>query len=186
MRLSDGGGDVILDYRRGTEAWVAGARAALGGLQCAHAVDCVSAHGSWLPLAQLVGPSAGTVSVVSGAHRYDEAEVAASGARIAYTFVGTVHAGAYKPGMPKQPPGEEASGDVGFAERFAVCDPFLHAVVQSLPCLSLVKRYLGLGCFRLAVILRMETDASIFRFGWKGRWRGKKSGAILGSRLMVD
>lgn len=48
----------------------------------------------------------GQVSVVSGANKYGEPEIPA-GVQIKYTYVGTVHSGAYLSGMPKQPAGGE-------------------------------------------------------------------------------
>lgn len=50
------------------------------------------------------------LSVVSGARKYDEAEIP-SGIKIVYTYVGSAHSGAYKPGMPKQPDGAEVKDD---------------------------------------------------------------------------
>ena len=117
------GGDVLLDYRGGREEWVDAARKALGGVEAKHAVDCISKEGTWVPLAELVG-NGGVVSVVNGGEKYEEPEVEKSGAKVVYTYVGTVHEGAYKPGMPKQPPKGKAEGDVAFAEKFAVRDFF--------------------------------------------------------------
>ena len=123
LDLNGEGGDTLLDYRVGTGEWDAAARKAMAGLELKHAVDCVSSGQTWVPLVELVGKG-GVVSVVSGSRKYDEPEVEKSGAKIVYTYVGTVHDGKYKPGMPCQPSKEEAEGDVAFAEKFAVSGMF--------------------------------------------------------------
>ena len=143
----DGETDVLLDYRRGRTMWVNDARQALGSLQVKHAVDCISKNETWVPLVELVGEG-GVVSVNNGAEKYDGSEVDNSGAKILYTFVGTVHEGAYKPNMPKQPSKEDANGDVAFAEKFAVCtfnflrdlDPVVFSVRQLLWSISICER----------------------------------------------
>jgi len=78
----------------------------LNGLECFHALDTISGKRTWIPISQMLTPSMITqtsyLSVVSGANKYDELEIQ-EGIKIVYTYVGTTHSGAYKPGMPKQP-----------------------------------------------------------------------------------
>ena len=57
------------------------------------------------------------LSVTSGAHAYNEPEIA-QGIQTVYTYVGTAHSGRYLPTMPKQPSAEDAFGDVAFATKF--------------------------------------------------------------------
>ncbi|KAJ9609029.1 hypothetical protein H2200_006800 [Cladophialophora chaetospira] len=57
------------------------------------------------------------LSVFSGARKYDE-EGIPNDVEVIYTFVGSGHEGKYRPTMPKQPPTEEAQGDVEFAGKF--------------------------------------------------------------------
>ena len=93
-------------------------KAALGGLVAKNAIDCISADKTWVPLTQLVDSNGGIVSVVSGANKYDESEIP-EGVKILYTYVGTVHDGAYLPSMPCQPVDkEEVRGDVEWAGVF--------------------------------------------------------------------
>lgn len=110
-------GDRLVDYRGGVEKMKGDVSDALGGLVARHAVDCISANQTWVPLTQLVDPDGGVVSVVSGANRYDEVEIP-KGVRVVYTYVGTVHDGAYLEGMPCQPDKEEVRGDVEWAGKF--------------------------------------------------------------------
>ena len=110
-------GDKLVDYRNGVEQMKRDVAAALGGLKVEHAVDCISSGLTWVPLAQLVDPEGGVVSVVSGANRYDEPEIP-EGVRIVYTYVGTIHEGAYKPSMPKQDNKGVAKGDPAWAKEF--------------------------------------------------------------------
>lgn len=84
----------------------AAVKEALGPLEAYHALDAISANGTWVPLAQMVSPNGGQVSVVSGANAYNEAEIPA-GVTIKYVYVGTAHYGAYVPTMPKQPADKE-------------------------------------------------------------------------------
>lgn len=94
-------GDAIVDYRQGVEAMKRFVAKALGSLQAKHALDCISAKGSWIPIAQML-ESGGQLSVVSGANAYDEVEIP-EGVEVKYTYVGAAHSGAYKTGMPRQP-----------------------------------------------------------------------------------
>jgi len=57
--------------------------------------------------------TAGVVSEVSGAHRYDEPAIP-EGVKVVYTYVSTVHEGAYKPSMPKQP--EDKDEVMGYSD----------------------------------------------------------------------
>ncbi|KAK9370460.1 chaperonin 10-like protein [Lipomyces kononenkoae] len=99
-------GDRIVDYRKGIDTMKASVKDALGGLSARHALDAISSKGTWVPLAQMLHESANSgpfqVSVVSGANRYDDADIPSS-VEILYTYVGTGHYGEYKPTMPKQP-----------------------------------------------------------------------------------
>ena len=108
-------GDAVVDYRDGVEEMVLAVKTALGPLKARHAVDAISAKGTWIPLTQMVDPDGGQVSVVSGANRYDEMDIPV-GVVVKYTYVGTVHSGAYKEGMPKQPADTaDVKNDVEFA-----------------------------------------------------------------------
>lgn len=77
----------------------------LNGLPCHHALDSISGKGTWIPVSQMLSPSTETqtsyLSVVSGANKYDDEDIR-KGVKIVYTYVGTAHLGAYKPGMVKQ------------------------------------------------------------------------------------
>ncbi|KAK5047975.1 hypothetical protein LTR84_006165 [Exophiala bonariae] len=110
-------GDVFLDYRSGTSKVQEAVRTILveKGLDLKHAIDAYSESGSWVSIAQLL-TTGGKLSVFSGANQYAESEIPAS-VEILYTFVGTAHEGAYRPGMPKQPPPDEARGDIAFSEQ---------------------------------------------------------------------
>lgn len=88
-------------------------RTALGDLEARHAIDAISANGSWVPISQLLAQG-GQLSVVSGANAYEEDEIP-RGVRVVYTFVGAVHEGGYRVGMPCQPGEEVVSGMKGFA-----------------------------------------------------------------------
>ncbi|KAH8596639.1 chaperonin 10-like protein [Bisporella sp. PMI_857] len=115
-------GDALIDYRDGPEATKELVSTALGQLECFHALDAISANQTWIPISQMLASSTNEqpsyLSVVSGANRYDESEIQ-DGVQIVYTFVGTVHSGAYKPGMPKMPKDvEEVRGDPEWAEKF--------------------------------------------------------------------
>lgn len=111
--------DVFLDYRSGMDK----AREDIGhiakgkNLKLLNAIDAFSASGTWVEVSQML--DGGVLSVFSGANKYDEAGIR-TGVRIVYTYVGTGHEGAYKPGMPKQPAAEDAQGDVNFAEEFFI------------------------------------------------------------------
>ena len=111
-------GDKLVDYRNGVEKMKEEVNTALNGLVARNAVDCISAKGTWVALTQLVDPKGGIVSVVSGVNRYDESEIP-EGVKVLYTYVGTVHDGAYLPSMPCQSVNkEEVRGDVEWAGRF--------------------------------------------------------------------
>jgi hypothetical protein len=103
---------VLIDYRIGVEEMKKAVKEKLNGLECHHAFDTISARGkgTWIPISQMLSSSTGRettyLSVVSGANKYDEAEIP-EGVQVVYTYVGTVHAGAYKAAMPKQPKEQE-------------------------------------------------------------------------------
>ncbi len=60
----------------------------------------------------------GVVSVVSGAHRYDKPTIP-EGVKVVYAYVSTVHEGAYKPSMPKQPADkDEGTGYSDWVKEF--------------------------------------------------------------------
>ncbi|KAG4426898.1 hypothetical protein IFR05_017619, partial [Cadophora sp. M221] len=94
--LTPSKGDVLIDYRIGIPAMQDVVKKAFGvlGLEARHAIDAISADGSWVPIAQLLGEG-GMLSVVSGANAYQEEEIP-RGVRVVYTFVGAVHEGAYR------------------------------------------------------------------------------------------
>lgn len=173
----DGKTDVLLDYRCGRAMWVNDARQALGSLQVKHAVDCISKNGTWVPLVELVGEG-GVVSVNNGAEKYDGSELENSEAKILYTFVGSVHEGAYKPNMPKQPSKEDAQGDVAFAEEFAVCTfNFLRDLYPVVSPIRWAFRNLANQHMRKGVpISRIETMPNIIRAGLVGESARKRSG----------
>ena len=56
-------GDVIVDYRNGSEAVVNDIREGLGGARLYHAFDATSEHGSWVILSQVV-EAGGKISLV--------------------------------------------------------------------------------------------------------------------------
>jgi hypothetical protein len=90
-------------------------KAALGDLKPKHALDAISSNATWIPLSQMLDPNGGQISVVSGANQYNEPNIL-PGVTFKYTYVGTVHYGAYKASMPKQPADQESvKGDVDFA-----------------------------------------------------------------------
>jgi NADPH2:quinone reductase len=99
--LDSSKGDAVIDNREGPEATKAAVKKALGPLEAHHALDAISANGTWVRLSQMLA-SGGQVSVVSGANAYDEAQINPE-VTIKYTYVGAVHSGAYMPAMPKQP-----------------------------------------------------------------------------------
>lgn len=107
-------GDIIPDYRPGVTIMKSAIRSALGHLRVYHALDAISSKGTWIPISQLLAPG-DQLSVVSGANKYDEAEIP-EGVEIKYTYVGTVHSGAHVAKMPKQPANTE---DVQSAPDFA-------------------------------------------------------------------
>ncbi|MCJ1393327.1 hypothetical protein MMC18_006199 [Xylographa bjoerkii] len=108
-------GDAIIDYRIGVEEMIDAVKKSLGPLKAEHALDAISAKGTWIPIAKMVDARKAQISVVSGSNRYEETEVP-TGVSIKYTFVGTAHSGAYKSGMPKQPEDPETvKSDVEFA-----------------------------------------------------------------------
>ena len=111
-------GDTLVDYRQGIDSMKTAVKVALGKLEAKHALDVISANGSWIPLSQMLSPSGSQMSVTSGANTYNDAEIPA-GVIIRYTYVGTAHYGAYKTGMPKQPVDEESvKSDIEFAYLF--------------------------------------------------------------------
>ncbi|KAI9845782.1 MAG: hypothetical protein M1838_001543 [Thelocarpon superellum] len=117
--LDASAGDKMVDYRHGVEPMIQSVGEALGDLKAHHALDAISANGTWIPLTRMLDTSgAGQISVVSGANAYDEAEDK-PWIQIKYTYVGTGHYGAYKPGMPHQPEDKESvKADVEFAYLF--------------------------------------------------------------------
>jgi len=123
--LDDNKGDKVVDYRQGIEAWKKEVEGHLAGKSPpAHALDAISANGTWIPLSHILDDlsrdSTGVstfpkLSVVSGANHYTEAEVSPN-VDIIYTYVGTTHDGEYKALMPKQPSDkDEVKADIEFA-----------------------------------------------------------------------
>ena len=122
--LDDSKGDKVVDYRSGIESWKEEVKGHLAGKSPPmHALDAISANGTWIPIAQVLGDLSGTVantgspklSVVSGANQYTDVGVP-SNVDIRYTYVGTAHYGTYKASMPKQPNDkDEVKADVEFA-----------------------------------------------------------------------
>lgn len=117
-------GDLLLDYRVGGTRLISrvGSHLHFLGLKAHHAIDCISADASWVPVSQMLDPSPGEgvrniLSVVSGAERYDESDIPTN-VEVVYTYVGSVHTGTYLPRMPKRLPEEDVKGDVEFGEEF--------------------------------------------------------------------
>jgi hypothetical protein len=116
--LDSSKGDALVDYRQGVDSMKAAVKEALGPLEAKHALDAISASATWISLSQMLSPRGSQMSVVSGANKYDDAEIPA-GVEVKYTYVGTAHYGAYKPGMPKQPVDKQTvEADVEFAYIF--------------------------------------------------------------------
>lgn len=115
--LDESKGDALVDYRVGIEEMKAAIKEKLNGLEAHHGLDAISSKGTWVPLSQMLSPSTEKehtyLSVVSGANKYDEPELG-KGVEVVYTYCGTVHAGAYRPGMPKQGNVEEVKSDPEF------------------------------------------------------------------------
>ena len=63
-------GDVVIDYRSGNEAVVAGIKEALNGKKLLHAFDAVSEKGSVENLAQVLDPEAGRITFVLPGKEY--------------------------------------------------------------------------------------------------------------------
>jgi NADPH2:quinone reductase len=59
-------GDVVLDYRKGTDALVQGVKTALGGRQLLYSFDAVSDNGSDMPIGKVVSPGAKCVVFLTG------------------------------------------------------------------------------------------------------------------------
>jgi NADPH:quinone reductase len=116
-------GDILLNYRDGMNQVIPQVKShleSLGSLEAHHAFDCISTHDTWVPLSKMLTPSSSSrslLSVVSGTQKYDSPDIQ-PGVEIVYTYVGTVHSGAYLPRMPKQALAMEASEDPTFAEEF--------------------------------------------------------------------
>lgn len=89
----------------------------LNGLESHHALDAISSKGTWIPVSHMLSPPTEKettyLSVVSGANKYDE-ETLGEGVNVVYTYCGTVHSGAYRPGMPKQGNVEDVKHDPEF------------------------------------------------------------------------
>jgi NADPH2:quinone reductase len=115
--LDESKGDALVDYRNGIEKMKEMVKEKLNGLEAHHALDAISSKGTWVPLSQMLSPSTEKqttyLSVVSGANKYDEEDLG-KGVQIVYTYCGTVHSGAYLPGMPKQGNAEEVKSDPEF------------------------------------------------------------------------
>ncbi|OQV03884.1 Alcohol dehydrogenase GroES-like domain-containing protein [Cladophialophora immunda] len=111
--------DVFLDYRAGVQTIKEQVRqvAEEQKLTLENGLDAFNNDESWVHVSQML--HRGTLSVFSGAKRYDE-EAISKDVKILYTFVGTGHEGSYRHGMPKQPSAEDARGDVDFARKFFV------------------------------------------------------------------
>lgn len=112
--LDSSKGDALVDYRIGRENMIAEVKQKLNGLHCHHAIDAISGSGTWIPVSQMLSISTASqssyLSVVSGSNKYDEEEIQ-KGIEIVYTYVGTVHTGAYNEGMVKQPTRKESVKD---------------------------------------------------------------------------
>ncbi len=94
-----------MDYRNGVDTMKAAVEKAAGEAPILHALDAITSKGTWIPISQMLSPG-GQLSVVSGANTYDDAGIPGV-VEIKYTYVGTVHSGAYIPTMPKQPEDKE-------------------------------------------------------------------------------
>ena len=112
--------DVFLDYRTGMEKlkYDVNQVSEERHLQPVNGIDAFNEHESWVHVSQMLH-SGGKLSVFSGARKYEE-EAIPKDVELIYTFVGTGHAGIYRPDMPKQPPAKEAKGDIEFARQFFI------------------------------------------------------------------
>lgn len=120
-RVLDPAQDLFLDYRSGMEnlkETIKQLVAKRPHLRLKHGIDAFSENESWVYISRML-QSGGKLSVFSGAKKYDEGAIQGD-VEIIYTFVGTGHEGKYRPAMPKQPPPEEAQGDIEFAGSFFV------------------------------------------------------------------
>jgi NADPH:quinone reductase len=123
-------GDTFVDYCDGVESMMAQVASALqnspfGPLKARHALDAISSGDTWVHVSRMLDPTPdpvtgqkSTLSVTSGANKYDEPEIP-DGVKIVYTFVGTAHTGKYMPAMPKQPEdAAEVTNDIEFTGTF--------------------------------------------------------------------
>lgn len=81
-------GDVIVDYRSGSDAVVQGIRDGLQGANLLHAFDAVSEKGSYQNICQVLDPEAGKITFVLPGKKYEEVP---AGVEKSTTTVGDVH-----------------------------------------------------------------------------------------------
>ncbi|KAL5315031.1 hypothetical protein ACEPPN_017682 [Leptodophora sp. 'Broadleaf-Isolate-01'] len=94
-------GDVIVDHREGHDAMVKKIRQALsdqGNLSIAHALDCVSGHGSLEVISEVVTPKGGAATFVLHEKDYNKPSKTL---RTSITFAGYLHTGPF-PVKPEQ------------------------------------------------------------------------------------
>lgn len=89
----------------------------LNGVDAHHALDAISSNGTWVPTSQMLSRSSDKetsyLSVVSGTNKYKD-EGIQKNVDVVYTYSGTVHSGAYRPGMPKRGDVEQVKSDPEF------------------------------------------------------------------------
>ncbi|KAL6244670.1 hypothetical protein RBB50_008198 [Rhinocladiella similis] len=109
--------DVFLDYRSGMEKVKrdVGSFAKQHNWKLLNGIDAFTEKQTWVDVSQML--DGGILSVFSSANSYDESAIPEN-VQIVYTYVGTGHEGAYKPGMPKQATSKDTEGDVDFAGKF--------------------------------------------------------------------
>ena len=100
-------GNALVDYRNGTKKTIRDVATALKGQKARHALDTISAGGTWIPVSKMLDPeSSRLLSVGSSASKYERKDMA-EGVKVLYTYVGSVHSGTYLPRMPKRVAAEE-------------------------------------------------------------------------------
>ncbi|KAK5122948.1 fusarubin cluster-oxidoreductase [Meristemomyces frigidus] len=82
-------GDVIVDYRSGSDAVVQGIKDGVNGAKLLHAFDAVSEKGSYQNICKVLDPEAGKITFVLPGKKYEEVP---AGVEKSTTRVGDVHA----------------------------------------------------------------------------------------------
>lgn len=88
-------GDIIIDYREGYNAMQKSIRAKLGNRPLIHAYDCISEHGSYQAICEVLHPTEGKITLVHPRQTYPEIPPTIQKSK---TYVADVHNG-LKEGM---------------------------------------------------------------------------------------